>query len=117
MERKLSVNFRGFRIIVVEALEDMRRDYISRIMARDHNYLFNLNFCEIALYDKLFSSFRGPIVAGLDTWNQDRQPPLNQDVKVTRSAQASMALAPRRGLLFFRREVGSAEGSQPEGDR
>ena len=66
MERKLSVNFRGFRIIVVEALEDMRRDYVSRIMARDHNYLFNLNFCEIALYDKLFFSFRGPIVAGLD---------------------------------------------------
>ena len=84
---------------------------------RDHNYLFNSNFCGIALYDKVFPRFAAPFVAAPDTRNQDRQPPLNQGGKVTRSARASMALASPRGLLFFRREAGSAEGSQPGGDR
>jgi hypothetical protein len=83
---------------------------------RDHNYLFNLYFYGIALYDKLFPRFAAPFVADPDAWNQDRQPPLNQGGKVTRSARASMALASPRGLLFFRREAGSAEGSQSGGD-
>ena len=95
----------------------MRPRYVSRTVARDHNYLFDFNFCGTALYDKLFPRLAAPLSRGSDTWNQDRQPPLNHDGNVTRSARASMALASPRGLLFFRREAGSAEGSQPEGDR
>jgi hypothetical protein len=92
-----------------------RRGYVSRTVASDHNYLFNLNFSVEQLFTISISSFSSPIIAGSDTWNQDRQPPLNQDGNVTRSARASMALASPRGLLFFR-EAGPAEGLQPGGD-
>jgi hypothetical protein len=61
MECKLSGNFRGFCIILVEDLEDMRQGYVSRIVASDHNYLFNFNFCGIALYNRLFPRFAAPL--------------------------------------------------------
>src|ERR1700756_2698845 len=49
MECKILGILRDFCIIRVEDLEDTQRDYVSRIVASDHNYLLDFNFCGIAL--------------------------------------------------------------------
>jgi hypothetical protein len=53
----------------------MRQGYVSRIVGRDHNYLLKFKFLWNSSLRLVISSFRSPIVAGPDTWNQDRQPP------------------------------------------
>ena len=44
MECKILGILRDFCIIRVEDLEDTQRDYVSRIVASDHNYLLDFNF-------------------------------------------------------------------------